>query len=1248
MDKKNIAFFEILTMILTIFSFSFMIGSSFEIVSASDYLPTGCCLETISGERCLDMVVSDSGSCSEGLVATSCSEVTDCQKGCCYDTLGGSCTLSSPKSLCLETGGNWSVDSSCQIEQCNIGCCVLGSQAVPSTIRECGVLAGQFGLEKEFYQMDDSQTCQTYAELTRMGACLSDSGDFTGQKECVLTEKGNCLGEFVAGKLCTAPELNTLCFPSQETTCLEDRDEVYYLDDCGNVANVYDSSKFSDTEYWTNIIEPRNSCSGDATTCGNCDYLSGTVCGEKKVLGPKPVQGDYVCQDLNCAGGKDHGESWCVYDYDINHPGPVGSRQYVATCLENEVSLEGCADFNQEICIQMSDGSKTAGRCYPNDWRSCLNANGEGDYAEVKEACADLPQCMMFNDYWGNKSKRTGGVFFAGFNPDKTNSAAGAAGDIGKDSNEVIPYCIPRYTPGFQFWNLESNPSGSSTASYGGSPAETGALCSLGSFTCVSEMERECTQASCHSWEDVSNWECNLDGKHATIKGKDLPNLMAAMNERCRAIGTCGSNVAVSGEFGYDSGFTIKRAVIDKTGDLTEDIDASGYKVKQSYLDSIKSRLRLNVVGTMKEVPLGSGIQIESGGQNSNTVTNELIDASTILNQADDVYELDDTLGDYVNLGGGLGSLGLANMASIGSFGPLAIIAFAAMIGYQLGKLIADNQDWSPGRTESFLNTMTAAGVLAGSAVVAWNAGATAGATVGGTSFLGLGFGWLGPLGIIIAILYIIYSIFIDTFDENKYYIMQFSCEGWEPGKMGDCNSCNSDVRPCSENRCRSLGSNCRYYTDLGEPGTCASISDTWQAIIDPWQEILTEGNRYDSVGDSGLRIKGNQDEGAVKSWEPLIFGITTDKEAICNIDLVHTEDYYSMSYEMQRLDETHHFVMLSQFGEQETLPMEVGNNELYIRCMNFAGETNEAEYGVQFILSDEPDLTPPMIKTYEPENGGYIKMGENSTEFTIYLSEPSQCKINNGFDSEFESMEKDMTCITNPAFGVFGEWPCYTVLDDLINPENNYFIKCLDKPNGIEGEVQKMLSQTYTYDLYRCSEGLEIVSLSPQDLEITTTASAEIVLDVETSGCVNGGEARCYYDFGAGEILFLETDSINHQQVFNSLDNGEHEFKIYCEDSAGNNATATTNITVELDNSPPRLVRIYNNDNVLHLRTDEPARCALSENVTEDCNLEIGSNLPLLELNTFNVNPSSKYYLRCEDDLGNQNTLCQEIQTIN
>jgi hypothetical protein len=59
--------------------------------------------------------------------------------------------------------------------------------------------------------------------------------------------------------------------------------------------------------------------------------------------------------------------------------------------------------------------------------------------------------------------------------------------------NMYVMQCMPRFTPGYQFWTTsKSNPLSeastkrASTADYGGSKSETDSICGLSTFKCVS------------------------------------------------------------------------------------------------------------------------------------------------------------------------------------------------------------------------------------------------------------------------------------------------------------------------------------------------------------------------------------------------------------------------------------------------------------------------------------------------------------------------------------------------------------------------------------------------------------------------------------------------------------------------------------------------------------------------------------------------------------------------------------------
>src|SRR3989338_8293947 len=104
------------------------------------------------------------------------------------------------------------------------------------------------------------------------------------------------VGEFFEGKLCSAEELGTNCGPSRETTCLPGKEEVYYLDTCGNPANIYDSGKLNDDAYWSDVVPASESCNpssanANSRSCGNCNYLLGSTCRSSDITGQSAIYG---------------------------------------------------------------------------------------------------------------------------------------------------------------------------------------------------------------------------------------------------------------------------------------------------------------------------------------------------------------------------------------------------------------------------------------------------------------------------------------------------------------------------------------------------------------------------------------------------------------------------------------------------------------------------------------------------------------------------------------------------------------------------------------------------------------------------------------------------------------------------------------------------------------------------------------------------------------------------------------------
>src|SRR3989344_4834352 len=183
--------------------------------------------------------------------------------------------------------GIWSEETP---PQCSLGCCVLGDQAAFVSLVRCKRLSAFLGLQTNYKpNIQDEVQCVLSVQNQEKGACVYE---FEFEKTCKVTSRAECSGgvngtkaegQFYPGKLCSAEELGTPCAPTRETMCLPGKDEVYFVDSCGNTANIYDASKIDDKRYWSTIFDKSEACNpnspnANSKNCGNCNYLQGSYC----------------------------------------------------------------------------------------------------------------------------------------------------------------------------------------------------------------------------------------------------------------------------------------------------------------------------------------------------------------------------------------------------------------------------------------------------------------------------------------------------------------------------------------------------------------------------------------------------------------------------------------------------------------------------------------------------------------------------------------------------------------------------------------------------------------------------------------------------------------------------------------------------------------------------------------------------------------------------------------------------------
>jgi len=435
---------------------------------------------------------------------TSCESTKFCSLGTCILPDQGFCMENTAQRTCIASDGFWKSEAVEDIPQCQLGCCLMADQSAFVTQTRCKKLSSIYGLETSFRTDITSEVaCIATSSPNVKGACVfekefENTCKFTTKRECQdmkdntpssvldsFSSQGDPILDvtFHENILCTDEELGTNCGFTEKTTCVEGRDEVFFLDSCGNIANIYDSEKSGnnyDPDYWSKVKSKDESCSVDGKgnkKCGNCDYFAGSTC-KKKDFGESVDMGDFICKNLDCEDvNRKHGETWCgqsdgtgvikisgtsIVEKDVNYDKEniPGSRYFRMLCYNNEVIVEPCADFRQEVCVEsefVAGGESFAvAACRANRWEGCLNQDNSKDCLNT-----DRRDCNWINS--GNLKEGLDEGDIEKLNEyviDNNNIdldgryRLASNGDIIEGNGKYFQYiCVPKYAPGFDFYS---------------------------------------------------------------------------------------------------------------------------------------------------------------------------------------------------------------------------------------------------------------------------------------------------------------------------------------------------------------------------------------------------------------------------------------------------------------------------------------------------------------------------------------------------------------------------------------------------------------------------------------------------------------------------------------------------------------------------------------------------------------------------------------------------------------------------
>lgn len=1269
--KKSIAIFEILLLVGMSFSFAYLIEGTNEnyqgVQTESQFIKIAralalswlsgglvsaqeeglwTCLENLDGTFCQEYPWNEcNDNCNSDCFMGPIGDYSDCQLGLCYDNQYGDCLENTPRAECENWGGAWYEDDNPTGQiLCAQNCCLgnavevegewQGDSAQYITSGECDYYSSTTGIPTEWVLVEGEIQCLAMANSQAQGACLLEevAGEYNEdgviKRNCMFTTTSECLslgGDMSESLLCTNEDLNTICEKTEQTECEPGGDKVYYTDSCGNFANVYDSTQFGVSDYWSRAFNYEELCElgsqanpfSNQATCGTCNYLLGSKCGTPiDGVDDSPVYGNHVCRDLGCedewGDERDHGESWCAFDSRIgvvndgqtNNERSVdlpGSRHYRRVCFEGEVRTEPCADSRQEVCLENRDEQIdfSSAACRINLWQTCFFANTDEDELE---ACEENTDCTL---------KKI---------------------SIGEDYQFDV--CTPKYPPGFDFH-----------------PGDDGegstALCSLAGGN---EEPFKCKRVEVKKL--FSGWSCKRNCDCTSVKFTE------SMNNLCISLGDCGGNVNLAGE--YDKGYSIKRAG----------------NVRASYIESLRDYTSPPEGQSADQLNEGDLILLfpHLAGLTGEELDSEIFNTLGMLSGGAGIGMV--VLAQY----GYLTWSGLAVAANAGSTGIFGLGGLAnaagwdsaaSFFGYQapqaagLTGVGAGIAGGLAGAAVVFLlleYTGVSAGLPAVVTIGLIAGGAFAGAVIGG-NLVGASWAVGGLLTIAIVVLIIVIVLIIIFaimgIGKSRTITAEFSCLTWQPPTGGsNCESCNPQNEfdlPCSEYKCESFGQTCVFANEGTSEELCydSNPNDVTSPIITPWLEQLSEGFEYVENANGIEIIMDDSDDGCLPEYTPVNLGLLTNEPAQCKVHYESTSSYEDMDeffgdrstyiYEHPEVTAMPNLVSLGVPGAD---PDRRGVFSRYVRCQDGNGNSNVNEYVVNFCVSPAEDFEAPLINLFNPDPG-YAGFETSNKPLAFYTNEPAECRWSLE-DISYDSMDINTICEWDPESVTQFGWRCDTILDVPDNEEEtiNYYIRCADQPwidwdpEYEDYDLERNVNQEgIVYQLTRTTEELIIDYVSPPEGEIISAGDFPVPVEIEihTSGGINGN-AACEFSFGEDNFLgFFNTGGTEHTQTFSNLyEEGTYNLDFMCTDFADNVATASTSFIIEVDNEGPVATRVYDGGGTLTVITNENAECAYSHNSCsfnfEEESLMSGNGL----VHTTSFEFGLPYYIKCKDAYGN------------
>ena len=443
---------------------------------------------------------------------------------------------------------------------------------------------------------------------------------------------------------------------------------------------------------------------------------------------------------------------------------------------------------------------------------------------------------------------------------------------------------------------------------------------------------------------------------------------------------------------------------------------------------------------------------------------------------------------------------------------------------------------------------------------------------------------------------------------KSKIKYVTFTCMPWQPPTNNgiNCDSCNTNDAlgvPCSEYRCKSLGQTCEFINPRTADEKCITNNpnDISSPEIKPLYKNITSGYEYKTVSDSGFELRTKNNE-CIPEHTLLTFGIETNKPARCRIgtDVLQTYDdmeafggknSFITEHTMQLASPSPSaFKNIYNLTDEEVKSM--GQINYFVKCENVNGISNAVPFTIRTCIKPGPDEMFEGISRIFPPSGSFVKYGTTEKQIQLYTNEPADCKWS-AEDKDYDLMENKLACLSGiEDRGLYG-WLCITNLTGL-DTNNKFYFRCKDQPWLDDTNTSRnKMADSEPYELSVSKTPLSIADFMPENNYefFKGTEPVDINLNVRTAGGAENGKAVCEWNGNGYSDQFQETYSDYHSYKITSGTRGNYNINFYCEDVAGNNASASTSFKIKIDTSGPKIIRAYFDDS-LKIISDEEAEC--------------------------------------------------------